>query len=181
MSFYICLSVCRYLEGNVCRKFALHCFVLYTLKNRSLLTSCALWFVLLNASSHLCFRIFWPTSANQNFSIFQGTGLNQTSDAEPAFCVLSYRANYPPKWWNRLQTPYLSWERVTNRMSDLARDGSAAAPCRVAVTVHVSRASSQSGQINGLATTKLPKGLLIIIIIIRINIPKAPRLRMSPN
>ena len=54
--FYICLSVCRVVEGNIYRTFA-HCFVrLVHVKKRSFLTSCVFWFVSSNASSNLCFR-----------------------------------------------------------------------------------------------------------------------------
>ena len=52
--FYICLSVCRFAEGNICRKCALFCLI--DINKRSFLTSCVFWFVFLNASCHLCFR-----------------------------------------------------------------------------------------------------------------------------
>ena len=40
--FYICLSACRFVESNICRKFA-HWFCLVDIKKRSFLTACVFW------------------------------------------------------------------------------------------------------------------------------------------
>ena len=87
MWFYICLSVRRFVEGNICRKFAqsdertniykTRNVVLYLIVRSSLCRkqhlpkirtlfcpvhikkhSCVFWFDSLNAGSHLCFRFF---------------------------------------------------------------------------------------------------------------------------
>ena len=44
------ISVCRFVEGNACRKSA-HCFCVVNIKKRSFLTSSVFRFVFLNASS----------------------------------------------------------------------------------------------------------------------------------
>ena len=59
--FYISLSVCpvcRFVKGNVCPKIRT-LFSLVDIKNRSFLTFCVFWFIFLNVSSHLCFRLFF--------------------------------------------------------------------------------------------------------------------------
>ena len=59
-SFDVCSSVCRFTQALIrclCRTFALSC-CLVDIKKRLFLTSCMVWFVFLNASSHLCFRFF---------------------------------------------------------------------------------------------------------------------------
>ena len=63
--FCICLSVCRFVKGNIkCRKFA-HRFVLSPLKRRSFLTSCVFRFVFCmltitpSAVCPSCFSFIW--------------------------------------------------------------------------------------------------------------------------
>ena len=53
------MSVCRFVKGNVCRKYARY-FCLVDIKKRSFWTACVFWFIFLNARypmvRHLCFR-----------------------------------------------------------------------------------------------------------------------------
>ena len=60
--FYICLSVCRVVKGNLCRQCE-HCFVLP--EKAFILTSCVCCFVCLNASSLLCFRCLYQVQLEQ--------------------------------------------------------------------------------------------------------------------
>ena len=44
-SHYLYISVCRFVKGNVRRKFTHTCFCLVNIKKHSFLTSCVFWFV----------------------------------------------------------------------------------------------------------------------------------------
>ena len=62
--FHICLSVCRFVKGNVYR--IAHCCVLSIVKKRSFLTYCVFWLVFLNARTHLCFPLFLTTGGDNS-------------------------------------------------------------------------------------------------------------------
>ena len=61
--FYICLSVCRFVKGNIllCRKCT-HCSVLSKLKSARIVTSCVFWFVNTCVCAALAHNAQWINS-----------------------------------------------------------------------------------------------------------------------
>ena len=115
--FYICFYFRRFVEGKICRKFAL-CFVQSILKKRSFLTSCVFWFVSLNASSHLCFWFFtiiclsrlgrqWISSNRESIYIYISVvtfAMWRDHDQTPE------GAMQLPEWPGTMHTHTLSWK-----------------------------------------------------------------------